>query len=407
MNNQIVYKIILKIKKLFVSDNSYSPEKSEPMRIVMGVVDFCSGGLERVVIDLCVSLKVHQISSVILVANKEGKIAYAARDLGVEVETFNGDVKAFDKRIVEINPHIYMIHHCYHGIEVAASCHIPVIEVIHNTYFWQKQNEKYSILRNTCIEHFIAVSKTAASYSIKHLNVVPERVTIISNGLSNDTIIRPTLAMRKKNRLDTYLNRFVFIHIANFFPVKRHVLIVKSFALFLKYYPNSHLTLVGGSGSDHYEIKVKALVQELGISNNVTFTGYLDHRQVSIECAHSHVGLLPSLIEGFSIALLEYLYFGLPVIVTDVGGAGDVFGESLLGKLLKTPVLNDEKDNDILSVCDYSDVEIEELLNAMLCSRDNYLEWFGYGENAINHVEKFSMIETASKYVELVNNIVR
>jgi len=60
------------------------------------------------------------------------------------------------------------------------------------------------------------------------------------------------------------------------------------------------------------------MAKELNIYNNVKFMGYepkIDQRLRSLD-----IFVLPSILENFSIALLEAMRAGLPIIATDVGG---------------------------------------------------------------------------------------
>lgn len=65
-------------------------------------------------------------------------------------------------------------------------------------------------------------------------------------------------------------------------------------------------------------------VNELEKPDNVEFLGEKSSDEVADELSCSDVFLLPSYSEGFSVALLEAMYAGLPVIATDVGANADM-----------------------------------------------------------------------------------
>ncbi|MFN7134848.1 MAG: glycosyltransferase, partial [Myxococcales bacterium] len=44
--------------------------------------------------------------------------------------------------------------------------------------------------------------------------------------------------------------------------------------------------------------------------------------------------LLPSIVEGFSLVTLEALAFGLPLVLTDVGGARELLDDPVMGVLV-------------------------------------------------------------------------
>lgn len=72
----------------------------------------------------------------------------------------------------------------------------------------------------------------------------------------------------------------------------------------------------------------RALVDHLGMSSRVNFLGA--RQDVPEILARSHMFVLMSKFEGFPLSTLEAMRAGLPVLVSDVGGAGEaiVDGES-------------------------------------------------------------------------------
>ncbi len=79
-----------------------------------------------------------------------------------------------------------------------------------------------------------------------------------------------------------------------------------------------------------------SLAEQLGIRDRVTFTGHVtDERKFQLLSA-AEVFAMPSLHEGFCIAYLEAMYFGLPVVATTCGGQLD-FLRSGRNAFLVTP----------------------------------------------------------------------
>ena len=84
------------------------------------------------------------------------------------------------------------------------------------------------------------------------------------------------------------------------------------------------LELVGdGNSLKAYQ----ALAQQLGVQEQVIFSGYVAREQIAARYAAAHVFVLPSFNEGMSVALLEALAAGLPLICTRTGGASDLVQE--------------------------------------------------------------------------------
>ena len=84
-----------------------------------------------------------------------------------------------------------------------------------------------------------------------------------------------------------------------------------------------------GDGDPKYVLILKNLTRIIGISQQVSFYGFLEKSQIFQIFAHSDVFVLPSFHENFSLVTAEALAAGLPVIITDqVGISGDVINSN-------------------------------------------------------------------------------
>ncbi len=73
-------------------------------------------------------------------------------------------------------------------------------------------------------------------------------------------------------------------------------------------------------GWGEQEENLKKMVLEYGLDDNVHFLGKMGKTEIAKELRNSNVYVLPSRNENFSVAILEGLATGLPVIATDCGG---------------------------------------------------------------------------------------
>jgi glycosyltransferase involved in cell wall biosynthesis len=90
--------------------------------------------------------------------------------------------------------------------------------------------------------------------------------------------------------------------------------------------PLLHLNLVG-DGPDLEGMRV--LASALGMSDRVKFLGSCN--EVADVIAESHIFVLISRWEGFPLTTLEGMRAGLPVVVSDVGGAAEAVIEGVTG----------------------------------------------------------------------------
>jgi glycosyltransferase involved in cell wall biosynthesis len=83
-----------------------------------------------------------------------------------------------------------------------------------------------------------------------------------------------------------------------------------------------------------YVRRVRTLATRLGVAARVRFHGLLRGDALWALYATSHVLALPSDREAYPLAAIEGLGFGLPVLVTDRGGAREVVGAGPQGRCL-------------------------------------------------------------------------
>ncbi len=84
-------------------------------------------------------------------------------------------------------------------------------------------------------------------------------------------------------------------------------------------------------GSGSHLARLKNSASKLGISNRVEFRGYIpdsDQEVLPKVYSEADIFVLPSLLEGFGIVLLEAMATGLPIVATDVSAIPEVVGEA-------------------------------------------------------------------------------
>jgi glycosyltransferase involved in cell wall biosynthesis len=95
------------------------------------------------------------------------------------------------------------------------------------------------------------------------------------------------------------------------------------------------LTIAGGLEFDRaYARAIKKQVAALDLQDRVRFSGPLQEQALVEQFQSSHVLALPSSYEGFGIAYLEGMAFGLPAIATSAGAAGEIITHGRDGFLI-------------------------------------------------------------------------
>lgn len=93
-----------------------------------------------------------------------------------------------------------------------------------------------------------------------------------------------------------------------------------------------HLHIAGDGTAKGF---AEQLCEELGLIDQVTFHGMVLGDAKKKLMANSDAFILPSYTEGLPNSMLESMVFGMPVIITAVGGIPDVFEDGKMGVLLQ------------------------------------------------------------------------
>ena len=126
----------------------------------------------------------------------------------------------------------------------------------------------------------------------------------------------------------------VIVQVARLQKEKCHADAILALALLNtdKKMPGVHLLIVG-SGNTDYISNLKSIVQKEKLDKYVHFVG--NQSDVRPFLMIADLFTLTSESETFSIAALEAMSFGLPVVITDVGGAKEMVVSGLNGSLVK------------------------------------------------------------------------
>ncbi|MCX6827590.1 MAG: glycosyltransferase family 4 protein [candidate division Zixibacteria bacterium] len=81
------------------------------------------------------------------------------------------------------------------------------------------------------------------------------------------------------------------------------------------------MNIVGNTGADvNYYRHISSLIEKLSIKDKVIFHGHINNwEQLAKSYKEADIFVLPSLVEGFAIVLLEAMSFGLPIVASNTG----------------------------------------------------------------------------------------
>ena len=160
----------------------------------------------------------------------------------------------------------------------------------------------------------IAVSNSLKEQIYNHFK---RDATVIHN-MVNEVFFQ--MPIRKYTNRD----KLIYISIGSLFYIKGHDILIKALSEVAQYTLDWELRIVGG-GSE--EKNLQNLIKQLGLENNIKIIGRRNKQEIISLLYDSDIFILPSRSENFSVAVLEALSAGLPVVATTCGGIRECINE--------------------------------------------------------------------------------
>ncbi len=200
-----------------------------------------------------------------------------------------------------------------------------------------------------------------SNYSIEKLKAItsPQFPTTIRCGHPIDCTKIPSLA-QKRGQTIVALGRFSD-------PRKNVAMLLRVFENIYHTLPDAKLYIIGHKPSDE---KLRAF-SHLPSFENVVFTGQVSSDDLSHLLSISSLMLITSYQEGFGIAGLEALLYGIPIISTRCGGPQDYIIDDLTGYLVN---INDDQEmaKQALSILTKTTKRLNMAQNAQQFVTENY-----------------------------------
>ena len=174
---------------------------------------------------------------------------------------------------------------------------------------------------------------------IHYYGASPSRIHIIPCGVNLD-LFRPIDQERARRRLN--LNgEDVLLFVGRLVPIKGLDRLLMAISYLERKRPMKLLVIGGDDQNPIPRENLRNLTKELGISDHVTFFGFVDHEELPWFYSVADVCVIPSFHESFGLVALESLACGTPVIATKVGVMESVIRSSHNGYVVddNTPVL--------------------------------------------------------------------
>lgn len=299
-------------------------------RVVLVTGGMGTGGVEAVVATLARRLPAFGIATTVL-CRAGGATADGLRRDGIDVVEAP-DLHAASAYLQSLPAGtVAQLHGApAHLVEACTARSLPVVPVIHNTDInmsAEDWDQEARLVAPAAVA--VAVSSTVRDFYLRHLprGAAQPTVTVIPNGVDLAPFTREEMSSAR-TRLASLVGAdlsqaVVFCCLARYELQKNLPGLVTSFLAASKDRENLHL-VVAGPVVDWLEFRLAdALRRTLPAGRRIHLLGNSSARTI---LAASDACLLDSFFEGWPVAATEAVCAGLPLVISDVGGATELVG---------------------------------------------------------------------------------
>lgn len=286
------------------------------------------GGIGSVIEMLAFGLPMEGVSPVVLVPG-EGPRASRLRSAGVRVIVAASGPEAA-AALDSVQPDVIELHSAPTHIEDAAvASGRPLVLAMHNTeiHFSRHQWRRSAELLSASAAG-VAVSAVVRDFYTRHVPVqLHDRIVIVPNGAPQRGAMTDSDREASRDRLGAVLgvdlgDDILICTLARFDSQKNVAGTVVAVLRFLAASPRSARYVFAGDPSDWAELRRAAALSDESVhGRRVHFMGNSDAASL---LGAADVFLLDSFFEGWAVAASEAALAGLPIVISDVGGAREL-----------------------------------------------------------------------------------
>ncbi|AZZ92999.1 glycosyltransferase [Hahella sp. KA22] len=363
------------------------------MKNVLHIIDTTGpGGAETVFIQLIRNLSKDKYQHHVILRG-EGWVADQVRESGIEPVfidskgSFNLGYAWALVRFIRSNKidviHAHLMGSNVYGALVAILTRKPMIATFHGGVDVAKQerllNLKFKVI-SLGADSIICVSKKLEEELKLRGELEVSKLKLIYNGVDPNQFSRKGVTL--KSELGLPEDAIVVLSVGNIRPAKGYEYLVDAAAK-MKGAHEYHFVVVGHQKKSLYDELLKRIDSHGGVPH-LHFLGF--RSDVKDIMGQADIFLLTSTSEGFSIATVEAMMAGVPVVATRSGGPEEILEDGVTGLLI--PVKDPEAvKTALLKLRD------EELVNKMRQAAQQ------------SATEKFSLVNMVGEYETLYDRL--
>jgi GT2 family glycosyltransferase/glycosyltransferase involved in cell wall biosynthesis len=318
-----------------LSESTKFIQRSKKINVLMETRSLHRGGLEEVIYNIARHLDRDLFNLVIVCTERGGSVAQRCRKIGIPVEILKDEKeREYREILLRYDIDLLVTHYSTFGVDITTKMNIPVVSFLHNIYCWVPDDVLGEMKRvDQKIDRYIAVSEDVKNYSVYRFNISPEKIATVPNGIDLDRLKeKENLSVLRREDVGFGNGDYVFLNVASLTPAKAHLLILATLKEVIAEHPEAKVLCIGDMLDQEYGEFVKAQIVAYGLERHIRLVEFVEEIHSYYKMADAF--LLPSIIEGWSLSMMEAMAYGLPLILTKVGGATQVVENNDIGLLV-------------------------------------------------------------------------
>lgn len=304
-------------------------------------------GAESVILSICKNIDKEKFNCFITCFKdprfNEIALIDEARKAGIYTEvinlSFRFDLSAAFKLRALLNKYNIDILHCHDykanfiGFIASRFRKVKLVTTIHG---WTKAGARlkfYEYLDSFVIRYFdqIIVVSGGIQKTLLKSRLSPEKIVVIHNGIDADYFSGKFVNVEYKRRIGIEDNFNVIGTVGRLSVEKGQKYLIEAASEVINIFPNTVFLIIGNGP---FKKSLQDMAKSFGLEKNVIFTGPFPREELRNIYSLTDIFILPSLAEGFGLALTEAMAMGIPAIATKIGGIPEIIEYGKTGYLI-------------------------------------------------------------------------
>lgn len=176
-------------------------------------------------------------------------------------------------------------------------------------------------------QKILTVSNATKEEIIDHLNVSQGKIVVTYEGVDDKiTNSKSQITNKSQNTKYEIPNTKYFLYVGNAYPHKNLDRLVEAFAEIRNQKSEIKLILVGRE--DYFYKRLKEEVKKIGLEKQIVFYGFATDEELVNLYQNAQALIMPSLMEGFGLPVLEAMANKCLVLVSDIPAHREIAGDT-------------------------------------------------------------------------------